>query len=65
VKKVFIGYTKYKWQNCCSHVKKIQEKHRRQDGLMHKAVGSMITQLGDNSGHASPDEERWRSSKEE
>jgi hypothetical protein len=25
--KVFAEYTKEKWQNCCSHVKKIEEEY--------------------------------------
>jgi hypothetical protein len=33
----FAEYTKEKWQNCCSHVKKIEEEYWQRDGVMDEA----------------------------
>jgi hypothetical protein len=43
--KVFAEYMKEKWQNCCSHVNKIEEEYWQQDGLMDEHDYSVRRQL--------------------
>jgi hypothetical protein len=43
-KKLFAEYIK-KWQNCCSHGKKLEEEYWQQNGLMDEAINSMIVHL--------------------
>jgi hypothetical protein len=35
-------HTKEKWQNCCSNVKKFEEKSWQRDGLMDEAIDTII-----------------------
>jgi hypothetical protein len=48
--KVFAEKThKKKWQNCCYHVKRLQEEYWQQNGLMDEAINSMIIHLRESS----------------
>jgi hypothetical protein len=63
--KLLAEYTK-KWQNCCSHVKNLEEEYWQRDGLMNEANDNMIIHLGESSYKTSTDEGQfWSLSEDE
>lgn len=57
LEKCFSEYTQKMWQECCSHVKNIEEEYVRNDGIMDERIDNIIINVGGNTSSEESEEE--------